>query len=220
MKVIVFDTETTGLPKDRHSKPENTHLFPYVCQLSWLVYDDTVGKIIKIANKIIKLPDGVNIPQECIDIHGITNEIMREKGENMKDILMEFTKDWLESHILIAHNLQFDSKVLQAEYYRNNMINWLGRHRKIEYCTMKYGKHFTSIWRPSNYSNKMYQKPPKLIELHVELFKEEPKNLHNALIDVYVCFRCFYQMVYDNDVFSKCNTESTETAQFRTLCGI
>ena len=44
---------------------------------------------------------------------------------------MEFTKDWMECHILIAHNIDFDNKVLQAEYYRNNFINWLGRHRKL-----------------------------------------------------------------------------------------
>tara|TARA_Y100000813_G_scaffold194955_1_gene176028 strand:- start:94 stop:756 length:663 start_codon:yes stop_codon:yes gene_type:complete len=220
MKVIVFDTETTGLPKNRKSNPQNTELFPYVCQLSWLVYDDNVGKIVKVVNKIIKLPDGVIIPEVCVNIHGITNEMMREKGENMKDVLMEFTKDWMDSQILIAHNLDFDNKVLQAEYYRNNLINWLGRHRKIEYCTMKYGKKFTSIWRPSKFSNNMYQKPPKLVELHVELFKEEPKNLHNALIDVYVCFRCFHQMVYSKDIFTKNNNENITTNNFRTLCGM
>ena len=42
----------------------------------------------------------------------------------------------------------------------------------------------------------MYQKPPKLIELHEELFEETPKNLHNSMTDVYVTFRCFHKMVY------------------------
>ena len=66
--------------------------------------------------------------------------MMLERGENMREILMEFTKDWMEFQILIAHNIDYDNKVLQSENYRNNIINWLGRHRKIEYCTMKYGK--------------------------------------------------------------------------------
>lgn len=219
MKIIVFDTETTGLPKYKKADPAQTELFPYVCQLSWLIYDDSLKRIVKVANKIIKLPEGITIPDVCVKIHGITNEIMLEKGENMKDVLMEFTKDWMDSHILVAHNLEFDNKVLQAEYHRNSMINWLGRHRKIEYCTMKQGKKFTSIWKPSYYSNKMYQKPPKLIELHVELFKENPENLHNALIDVYVCFRCFHQMIFEKDIFSKNSTENI-ALEFRTICSI
>ena len=219
MRIIVFDTETTGLPKDRKADPAKTELFPYVCQISWLIYDDRLKRIVKVSNKIIKLPEGETIPDVCVKIHGITNEIMREKGENMKEVLMEFTKDWMDSHILVAHNLEFDNKVLQAEYYRNNMINWLGRHRKIEYCTMKHGKKFTSIWKPSYYSNKMYQKPPKLVELHLELFKENPANLHNALIDVYVCFRCFHQMIFEEDIFSK-NSSGDVAQEFRTICSI
>ena len=55
----MYSTETTGLPKERNAKPENSHLFPYVCQLSWLIYDDETGQIVKIADKIIRLPDGV-----------------------------------------------------------------------------------------------------------------------------------------------------------------
>ena len=220
MKVIVFDTETTGLPKERNAKPENSHLFPYVCQLSWLIYDDETGQIVKITDKIIRLPNGVTIPVEASKIHGITTDMMLEKGENMREVLMEFTKDWMECHILIAHNIDFDNKVLQAEYYRNNFINWLGRHRKIEYCTMKYGKKFTCIWRPSKFGNKMYQKPPKLIELHQELFDETPKNLHNSMTDVYVTFRCFHQMVYENDIFSKKFNNTQEAIQFRHACGL
>ena len=44
MKIIVFDTETTGLPKSRKAPPSKTSLWPYVCQVSWLVYDDSNGK--------------------------------------------------------------------------------------------------------------------------------------------------------------------------------
>ena len=39
-KVIVFDTETTGLPKNRQ-KPNkwNTYLFPHIVQFSWFIFD-------------------------------------------------------------------------------------------------------------------------------------------------------------------------------------
>jgi len=203
MRVIVFDTETTGLPRDKKISPEVSDAWPYIVQISWLIFDDRTQQITNINDHIIKLPEGMHIPEECIKIHGITNERMREDGKSIDKILRSFTKDFMSCQLLIAHNLEFDNKVIQAEYYRNNQINWLGRHRKIEYCTMKYGKPIANIQRPSKFYNGMYLKPPKLIELYYVLFKSIPNGLHNSLIDVLVCFRCFHEMLYETDIFNK-----------------
>ena len=54
MKFIVFDTETTGLPKSKYASPEETYLFPYIVQLSWLVFDSGINKIVALKDKIIK----------------------------------------------------------------------------------------------------------------------------------------------------------------------
>ena len=219
MKFIVFDTETTGLPKSKKASVENSEMWPYIVQFSWLIYDDVTDKIPKIRDYIVKLPDGMDIPEESTRIHGITTERMSSEGLSIKDVLREFTSDFLDCQMLIAHNIEFDSKVIQAEYCRNAPINWLGRHRKIEYCTMKYGKKFTNILRPSKFHNGTYQKPPKLIELHKELFKSDPNNLHNSLVDVFVCFRCFYQMVFEKDIFNPAvNKELSE--HYNSLCNL
>ena len=39
------------------------------------------------------------------------------------------------------------------------------------------------------------------LQFDIEYSKWHPSkfNLHNSLIDVYVCFRCFYKLVYEND---------------------
>ena len=216
MKIIIFDTETTGLPKSKKAPPSKTSLWPYVCQVSWLVFDDSDGTFYT-KDYIVKLPDGVTIPEVCTKIHGITNKQMLEEGVDINDVLKEFTHDWQSCQMLVAHNLEFDNKILQAEYHRNSPINWLGRHRKIEYCTMLYGKEIANIQRPSKFHAGTYQKPPKLIELHEKLFKNIPQNLHNSLIDVLVCFRCFYNMVYDKDILD-INPQFKQ--QFKLLCGI
>ena len=219
MKFIVFDTETTGLPKSKKASVENSEMWPYIVQFSWLIYDDVTDKIPKIRDYIVKLPDGMDIPEESTRIHGITTERMLSEGLSIKDVLREFTSDFLDCQMLIAHNIEFDSKVIQAEYCRNAPINWLGRHRKIEYCTMKYGKKFTNILRPSKFHDGTYQKPPKLIELHKELFKSDPNNLHNSLVDVFVCFRCFYHMVFEKDIFNPViNKELSE--HYNSLCNL
>ncbi len=218
MKVFIFDTETNGLIKGKYAKPYEVDLFPYVCQLSWLVYDDKTNDYFT-KDYIIKLPDGIEIPKCCSDIHGITTEQMRKEGVDISGVLQEFTSDWMKCQILIAHNLNFDNRIMQAEYNRNWPINWLGRHRKIEYCTMKEGKKFTKLMRPSKFGPGFYQKPPKLIELHEELFKTTPKNLHDSLIDVLVCFRCFHKMIYNKDVVDE-NTNKKLYDYYNLKCGL
>jgi DNA polymerase III epsilon subunit-like protein len=41
---------------------------------------------------------------------------------------------------------------------------------------------------------RVYKKFPKLSELHQTLFGSIPENLHNSLIDVLVCLRCFLKI--------------------------
>lgn len=217
MKIIVYDTETTGLPKGRNVSPRMTHLYPYIVQISWLTYDDCSKKISSINDFIIKLPDGINIPEESTKIHGITNEIMHQKGVPIHDILKKFVKDYTSSQIVVAHNINFDNSVIQAEMYRNSIVNWIEKTPNIKYCTMKYGKPVANILRPSKFNNGTYQKPPKLMELHEFLFQTVPKNLHNSMIDVWVCFRCFYKMIYGEDLLAK----SEELMQhFNNLCSL
>lgn len=220
MRFIVFDTETTGLPKNKKASVENSEMWPYIVQISWMIYDDVTGNIPTIRDYIVKLPNGMEVPEESTRIHGISTERMLSDGLPIKEVLNEFTRDLISCQMLIAHNIDFDSKVIQAEYCRNELDHFdLDRHVKIEYCTMKYGKKFTNILRPSKFHNGTYQKPPKLIELHKELFKSDPNNLHNSLVDVFVCFRCFHQMVFQKDIFNPdVNKELSE--YYHNLCNL
>ena len=34
MRLITFDTETTGLPKYKKAPPSKSNLYPYICQMS------------------------------------------------------------------------------------------------------------------------------------------------------------------------------------------
>ena len=199
MKLLVFDVETTGLIKGRNVNVEQTDKYPYIVQFSWIMYDTDTKKL-DFRDYIVKLPDNVKIPQESINIHGITNKIMLENGKDIKKILRDFTNSIYRSDVLIAHNLNFDKNVIQAEYIRNKMINWFSRHRKKEYCTMITAKPICKLYRKSRYNNIPYLKYPSLMELHKHFFNSIPKNLHNSLIDVIVCLRCYYQIEYNNDI--------------------
>ena len=137
MKTLIFDVETTGLPIKNDVPIHKTEFYPYIVQFSWMVYNDKDMNIEKVCNYIIRLPEGEVIPQESINIHGITNAIMKLEGVPIIPVLKEFTRDMLNSDVLVAHNLRFDKKIVEVEYLRNNKIDWLGRHRKKEYYTLK-----------------------------------------------------------------------------------
>tara|TARA_B100000424_G_scaffold271643_1_gene275449 strand:+ start:4814 stop:5497 length:684 start_codon:yes stop_codon:yes gene_type:complete len=216
-KVIVFDTETTGLPKT-NQKPNkwNTYLYPHIVQFSWFIFDINQKKVIKTCDYIIKVPDEIEIPIESTNVHGITTKISLEKGIDIKIALREFTKDLLDSHYLVAHNINFDKKVVSAEYLRNGLIDWIARHRKTEFCTLANSIELCQIYK-TNKRNEKYLKWPKLMETHQQLFKTIPNNLHNSLIDIYVCFRCFHMLAFGEDI-NKINPRFSR--EFNTLCGL
>ena len=181
MKSLVFDTETTGLPIGRNVPIHKTEFYPFIVQFSWMIYDNKSMKIEKVCDYIIKLPEGEVIPDSSIKIHGITNEQMKIEGVDIVGVLREFTRDVLNSDMLVAHNLNFDKTIVQVEYLRNNKINWLGRHRKKEYCTLRNSINLCKIERKSK-DGSIYFKFPKLMELHQFLYRKVPNNLHNSLV--------------------------------------
>ena len=198
MKILIFDTETTGLPP-KYISTRETFRFPYIVQLSWMVFEMGNNKITALHDHIIQLPEHVIISEENANIHGIDNTFMREKGENIVHILQKFKKDVLEAAVVVAHNIAFDKRMIEVEFHRHDMGDWSAL-RKKEYCTMEKGNPICNLKMKSYYSNKMISKFPRLSELHHTLFGKIPKNLHNALIDIMACFRCYYYMEYGCDV--------------------
>ena len=56
---------------------------------------------------------------------------------------------------------------------------------------MKKGMVIANTYRISPNSGRKVLKSPKLVELHEKLFDSTPSNLHNFLIDIYVCLDVF-----------------------------
>ena len=109
----------------------------------------------------------------------------------------------------------FDKKVIRAEFIRNGLIDWMGRHRKKEYCTLKNSINVCCIKVKGKRGN-YYNKWPKLMELHKHLFRSVPNNLHNSLVDIFVCLRCFHKLYYDKDIL---RTGKELREYYDELCG-
>ena len=234
MKVIVFDTETTGLPKKVIKSPttsieegngpyavvqETETIWPYIVQFSYVIYDTTIHAVLKISDNVIKLPSDVVIPQECIDIHGITNEMSAKRGVNIDIVLNKFMADVQLVDKVVAHNMNFDFNMIKAEVYRvmnhtyshftrgsvdsvercKRYLYILANLKEKLYCTMRNSISLCNIQMITK-TGRSFAKFPKLSELHEKLFGVAPKNLHNSLNDVVVCLRCYYQLEFGADI--------------------
>lgn len=186
MLALIFDVETTGLPKRKKAEISDFDNWPHIVQISWLVFNVTNGKIISINDHITRLQEGIKIPEASTKVHGITNEIMKEKGENIIDILMKFNNDLMESQVIVAHNIDFDETIIGVESLRWLDYNIFDNYKNHKYCTMRRSRKIKKKWM-------------KLVNLHEYLFNTVPQNLHNSLIDVFVCFRCFCKLHYNFD---------------------
>lgn len=201
MKILVFDTETTGLPTERNASVLSSHKWPYIVQLSYILYDTEEHMVLNYVDKIIKLPPGIKISKGSEDIHKITNEMSQTKGVDINQELKDFNTILLNADLIIAHNISFDKNMLMVECYRNKIINNFIKNgqKNSEFCTMKNSVNLCKIEREYKNGDK-YFKWPKLMELYEHLFGTIPEGLHNSMVDVLACLRCYGKMELNVDL--------------------
>jgi DNA polymerase III epsilon subunit-like protein len=232
MRIIVFDTETTGLPKTKFINPDTLNNWPHIVQFSYVIYDTDLNEIVEVNDDIIKMNENVIIPQDSINIHKITNEISQEKGLKIDIILNKFMEDLNSSDMLVGHNILFDINMVKVELlrliyekdlqkseksmksYKDNL--YLLTNYKNIYCTLKESIELCNIKTLDKYG-KEYLKYPKLIELHNKLFNTNPNNLHNALNDILVTLRCFMKLKYNTDLNDICNKFQNMSQEIQLL---
>lgn len=205
MKVLVFDTETSGLPEKEASIYDKSK-WPYIIQLSYILYDLSNNSSL-IKNNYIKIDESVIITQESYNIHNISREILNSQGINIVPALKEFNECLKKCDIVVGHNISFDKRLIFVECFRHNVTQYFTQFinnekiHKPEFCTMKNTTQFCKLERLSK-TNQVYNKMPKLSELYALLFPNDPlpKDLHNSLIDVAMTLRCYVKYVYASDV--------------------
>ncbi|WP_347839283.1 3'-5' exonuclease [uncultured Draconibacterium sp.] len=184
---VFFDTETTGLPNDFNAPFTDSDNWPRLVQLAWIVTDEA-GKHIDEQNFIIK-PDGFEIPEDVLEIHGITTEKAEAEGHYLAGVLADFWKVVAFSDFIVAHNISFDVNIVAAEFHRIGMSNIFRNERLLD--TKKAGADICKIPNPHDYEG---YKWPRLKELYRHLFGEDFENAHDAFADITATERCFWKM--------------------------
>ncbi len=184
---LIFDTETTGLPRDYNAPVSDLDNWPRAIQLAWQLHDER-GRLVEVKNYIIK-PEGFTIPFNAQKIHGISTEKALAEGKDLAWVMAEFNLALEKTKFLVGHNVGFDIKVMGAEYLRSQAENLLESFGKLD--TMESSTDFCAI--PGGRSGKF--KFPNLQELHQKLFSEGFDAAHNAAADVEATTRCFLELV-------------------------
>ena len=182
---LFFDTETTGLPIRYNAPLERLNNWPRLVQLAWLIYDDNEQCVDE--RKYIIRPNGFIIPERAAKIHGITTERALRDGVDIVPILKEFSISIEKTDVVVAHNIDFDEKIIGSEFIRYNIEHGLFNTKRI--CTMRSSTNYCKI--PNNYGK---YKWPNLKELHQKLFKCDFPNAHDALEDVRACAKSFFEL--------------------------
>jgi DNA polymerase-3 subunit alpha len=185
-KFVIFDTETTGLPKfsKKDAVLEKSN-WPDIVSLSYVVYDISNGKkLIKKMDRIVK-PQGWVIPEESVQFHHLTQEDAMENGENLYDVLANFIDDIQGARLIIAHNLRFDKNVVfNAMKWRLDINPRYMWPDNAEFCSFEQYKREVGHTKKKLNLNAMYEDTFK---------KPAPLNAHNSMRDVEVLDEIFWE---------------------------
>jgi DNA polymerase-3 subunit alpha len=185
---LIFDTETTGLPKRWDAPITDSDNWPRCVQIAWQLHD-AFGNCIEHQDYLIK-PEGYNIPYDAEKIHGISTELAQEQGADLVEVLQKFNEALNKTKFVVGQNVKFDLNIMGAEFHRSDISNVLQELLVLDTCT----EHTAALCQiPGGRYGKF--KLPTLSELHEFLFNERFVEAHNATADVEATTRCFFELI-------------------------
>ncbi len=220
--ILLFDTETNGLPKNRSAPPSEFHLYPAILQLSWTIVDwDPVAKrTTTIEHRDFAPPLAPEIVWDAgaERIHKIRESDARAgDGNSTESMLIAFTEALQTVDCIAAHNLSFDKAVVQAAGFREKLppvwptkptlniediTNFEQQNRvkfKIQLCTMSYMRNIMKLpgsAKQIQYTQLSPYKSPRLSELYTWLFETAfIGGEHSSKSDVKCLEECVTEML-------------------------
>jgi DNA polymerase-3 subunit alpha len=185
---LIFDTETTGLPKRWDAPITDTGNWPRCVQIAWQLHDH-MGKLIEHQDYLIK-PEGFNIPYDAENVHGISTELAEAEGLPMAEVLEKFNITLSKSEFIVGQNLKFDINIMGCEFHRFGIESPMSSMPVLDTCTEVTA---SLLQLPGGRGGKF--KLPTLTELHSYLFNIPFAEAHNATADVEATTRCFFELI-------------------------
>ena len=209
MRILLLDTETNGLPANRHAPISMSNAWPHLLQLSWSVFriEDGWRLVLEKSRDLnVALPAEVAWNTGAAAVHGMTEEEGRA-GTPVATALTELAAVLAGVDAIVAHNLAFDKPVLRAAAYRVGLRGKgsLGEFwpdsgsSPQEFCTMVATRDLVKLPypTPADYPRANPHKPPRMNELYNWLYGHvydlsggSFTALHSARTDTHCLSQC------------------------------
>lgn len=130
---LIFDTETTGLPKRWDAPLSDSENWPRCIQIAWQIHDAS-GELIAHQDYLIQ-PTGFTIPFDSEQVHGISTALAEEQGVSLSEVLEDFQAAIKGVAYVVGHNISFDRNIMGAEFLRQGLEDPLEGKTVIDTCT-------------------------------------------------------------------------------------
>jgi len=208
---LIFDTETTGLPKRWNAPITDTDNWPRCIQIAWQLHDE-FGVLVEHQDFLIK-PNGFNIPYDAEQIHGISTQLATKNGEELETVLEIFNQAISKAKFIVGQNVNFDLNIMGCEFYRTKITSPLNEMPVLDTCT----EVTANICKLSGGRYGRF-KLPTLTELHQHLFNTPFGEAHNATADVEATTRCFLELIRQKAyTLEQLKADSDYFQQFTTI---
>lgn len=180
-KIIVFDTETTGLPD--HQLDEYDFDQPWIVQLGVveLIDWEIAGKM----NVLVCPPEGAPFNESAVNLHGITPELCVADGLPTPVVLESFRQMCQGADLICTYNWRFDERMIRTAAQRLNVPLPLWPDTTIEHCVMIQAQDF-------------FGERIKLNTCYKRLFNRKLENAHDAFADTLAAMECFRHLTHSD----------------------
>ncbi len=211
LRILLLDTETNGLPKNRYAPISEAGAWPAILQLSWNEFDVTGRTMTNVSGKHINVALHPSIAWDtgAAAVHGLT-EAEARTGTPATAALEEFADVLRRATVVVAHNLDFDKSVIRAAAYTEWLRGGPATLRDIwprgirEFCTMRTTRDIVRIPSPyygapgaANPAGKF--KAPRLNELytwlHGHVYDISGGILHTSRSDTHCLAQCLSKLL-------------------------
>jgi DNA polymerase-3 subunit alpha len=205
---LIFDTETTGLPKRWDAPLTDSENWPRCIQIAWQIHDSK-GGLVAHQDYLIQ-PEDFTIPFDSEQIHGISTALAMTEGVSLSTVLADFQKALDGVHYIVGHNVSFDRNIMGAEFLRAGLSDPLEEKPVIDTCTEETAQ---LCQLPGGRGGKF--KLPTLGELYHFLFQQSFEEAHNATADVEATSRAFLELIRQDKLHPQVLTSAELVAELK-----